>query len=129
MCNAGNLLLVICASNQMPWQLTKLKTWLDSENANYEQLVRFQKSTPLAEVSIVSECRRMIRGNDLLKLPCKDSNCKDSNHSRKLHVVLFTDCLLLCSIRQNTDTPVSRAMSFSKLLCGLCCWLVGRFVR
>ena len=90
----------------MSCQLTKLKNWIDRENGNFEDLKRFQKSTPLAEVSIVSACRRMIHKTDLHKIY---RGC-DSSVKKPLHVALFTDCLVLCSIRQNVDKPVSRAM-------------------
>ena len=49
-------------------QLTKLKTWLDEHEGWNRTMMTFQKSIPLAEVSLVSEKRKLIHHADLSKV-------------------------------------------------------------
>ena len=115
------------------WQLTRLKAWLDAQLESHTNLVRFQNKVPLAEVSIVSEARRMIREADLQKLllhsadvPRSMQNAQSQDccgqHLNPIHLALFTDCLVLCGIRQNTDKPVNHVLA----VCWVShCWLAG----
>merc|ERR1712166_145730 len=88
--------------------LTKLKTWLDEHEGWNRTLMTFQKSIPLAEVSLVSEKRKLIHHADLSKVHA--DCCGHGEELKPLHLVLFTDCLVLCSIRQNMDPPVVALM-------------------
>jgi hypothetical protein len=65
---------------------------------------------PLAEVSIVSESRKMIAHTNLLK--------SSRENLETIHVALFTDCLLFCGIRQNPDEAVRHSFAESVTLMG-----------
>ena len=96
-------------TDNLCFQLTRLKTWLDKQIGYQADLVKFQKKIPLAEVSIVSETRRMIREADLLKLHPQSTDCC-GRELKPIHIALFTDCLVFCGIRQNRDKPVCHCL-------------------
>ena len=83
-------------------QLTKLNLWMDAESSHNTELVKFQARIPLADVTVVSESRKMLRYDDVSKvLKGKCTSLKP------IHIVLLTYCFVMCSIRQNLDPAVS----------------------
>ena len=85
-------------------QLTKLNLWMDAESSHNTGLVKFQARIPLADVSVVSESRKMLRYDDVMKVKKTEGKCASL---KPIHIVLLTDCFIMCSIRQNLDPPVS----------------------
>ena len=92
-------------------QVDELVSSIDASAKRYEELQTFQSLLPVTEICFVSERREMLKRGRVEKLrsDLTRRSCCTHQHARfeTVELVLMTDCLLVCQIRQNDNANVS----------------------
>lgn len=94
--------------------LGRLLMFVDSGYKHYSELRAFQDRLPLCEINFLSEHRRLLHQSTVLqkikgKQACDHGHAIEVSQLQSRHMVLMSDCLIVCRIQRDENPNVSPA--------------------